>query len=89
MKFDYEKLLKVRHDAAQVIWDNAFFTGLPKLTRNQLYECIFVLVEKLDEEHYASKYGYEGGDMRDAKDIAWDQKCQLLECLDEKFFEGD
>ncbi len=86
MKFDYEKIVELRKQSAQIIWDNPFFTGLPKLTRKQLYECIDVLVSKLDEERYYRNYGYESGDMRDAKDIAWDQKCQLIECLDEEFF---
>lgn len=85
MKYDYEKIVELRKQTAKTIWDNAFFTGLSKLTRKQLYECIEVLVSKLDENQFCS----DGVDERFWKDIAFDRKCLLIECLDEDFFKSE
>lgn len=83
MEFNYDKLVKQRKKIAKIIFDNPFMTGLPKLKRKDLYEIIFVLADAYTEK--INEMFFE----LDAKDIAFDTKCNICHLLDEEFFNKD
>ena len=89
---DYEKGINKRKKMAQIIWDNAFMSGLTKFNKNELLDIIQALVFKLDvyENIYRCKEEFEDLDVpedyRDFKDLAFDYKCILIATLDEDFF---
>lgn len=80
---EYEEFVKENKAIANTIWDNAFLSGLNKLKKHQLMNCIQALVEHLDNKVNCSDYEL---DERYFKDIAFDQKCLLIESLDPDFF---
>lgn len=75
----YEELAR-RKELAQIIWDNSFFSGLLKFKKSDLYILVTLLVEKLD---------FTCMDERDFKDKFFDEKCILIEILDDDFFKRD
>lgn len=72
---------------AKIIWENPFFSGLTKLKKADLIYIIENLLDALDFELNLEDPSIV--DERKIKDIIWDQKCLLIESLDEKFFDRD
>ena len=85
---DLEILVQQEEENKKVIvktlWDNPFLSGLEKLTKDQLLLLVACCAEELDE--LKNLGGYDCHDERDAKDLYWDQKCVLIECVDSEFF---
>lgn len=76
----YERDEARKKKIAQTIWENPFMSGISHLTRKELELCIEALTEKL------SAVLDEGFYEKDIKCIIFDEKCNLIECLDTDFF---
>lgn len=74
-----------RKKIAQQIFDNPFLTGVMMLDRKELFDLLMLLLERLDYSENVSEY-FMVEDERDIKDKIFDQKCLLIELLDEDFF---
>lgn len=71
----------VEKKLARKIWNIPFVRqNLHKLTKKELILLLEVVLTRISYEN--SEY-WE----RDIKDILFEQKCWLIECLDNKFFE--
>ena len=68
----------------RTLWKNPFLSGLGKLNKRQLIVLVECCAEKLDILENLG--GDVNNDERDAKDLFWDQKCVLMECVDSNFF---
>lgn len=88
-KFDMtvEEAQKEKKKIAQTIWDNMFCSGVNKLTKKQLILLVDALVERLD--FHINLHEDWNCDERDFKDLFFDQKCIMIDCIDDKFFERD
>lgn len=76
-----EKQFARRKEIAKIIWDNYFDFGLLKLKKSDLIDIIGVLQKAYDGQLNDPNY-----DDRKIKDVLFDQKCELIELLDNDFF---
>ena len=85
---ELERLVQQEEENKKIIirtlWDNPFLSGLEKLTKEQLLLLVACCAEKLDVLENLG--GDVNNDERDAKDLSWDRKCVLIECVDSNFF---
>lgn len=83
-KMSYEEQEEEKKVIVKIIDKSPFLSGVQKLTKTQLVILIYELTERLDTLiNLADDCEI---DYRDFKDIAWDEKCLIIETLNPDFF---
>lgn len=80
--FNYDEYVERNKKCAQIVWDNAFFSGLWKLKKEDLINIISALVSKLN-------LTLEPDQDLFWKDVAFNEKCLIIEVLNKDFFKGE
>ncbi len=86
-KMTYEEKEEEKKKIAKIVADSPFLSGVQKLNKTQLVILTYELVEKLDLKINLNN-DWEI-DERDFKDLAWDQKCIIVETLNPEFYEEE
>ena len=82
-EIEFEEMQKEKHSLAEKIWDIPFaVNNLNKLNKKELLVLIDCMLNRI-----ACDYKDDWFEM-DWKDILFDQKCWLIEAVDNKFFEN-
>lgn len=83
-KMTYEEQEEEKKVITKIIDNSPFLSGIQKLTKTQLVILVRALTERLDEKIILNDDCKM--DERDFKDIAWDEKCLIIETLNPNFF---
>lgn len=77
-----EEREKFKKKIAKTIWDNPFFSGINKLKKEELKAIVESLI---------NKWSWENDSLHelDIKDLLFEEKCYLIESLDEEFFKNE
>lgn len=87
MLFSYEDELKRRKELAKIIDGHMFLSGIAEFKKNDLIILVTALIDRLDN---ILNLGNDNCiDERKIKDLLYDQKCIVIEALDEDFFKRD
>ena len=78
----YEETEVRKKELAQIIWNKPFHTGLMKFTKKDL----LILINEI-----TTRIGWENKNWNelDIKDVIFEEKCWLIETLDENFFKRE
>lgn len=82
-----EDELDRRKELAKIVDNNMFLSGISKFKKRDLLILISALIDRLDS--ILNLNGDDCIDERKFKDIFYDQKCIVIETLDENFFDRD
>ena len=83
----YEEQNAEKENIAKILWDSPFCSGVQKLNKMQLILLVMELVERLD--FLINLNGDWNVDERDFKDTSFDQKCLMIESVDNDFFKEE
>lgn len=79
----YEEEIARRKELAQLVWSKPFMCGLSKFKKSDLLILVRLLTERLSAELEPIYYEL------DLKDACFNDKCNIIETLDEDFFKRD